>query len=61
MKQLTKVLLSASAVLTAVAQVPSVQAAVAAFVAAHPGLTSLGAFLVFMGGLLYHPAAASNK
>ena len=56
MKALTKVLLSLSAVATAIAQVPAVQATISAFVAAHPGASSAGAFLVFVGGLLYHPA-----
>ena len=56
MKKLTKVLLSLSAALTAVAQVPAVQAAIQIFVLNHPGATAIGAFFVFVGGLLYHPA-----
>lgn len=56
MKNLTKIMLSGSAVLAAVAQVPAVQAGVAAFVASHPAVASVGALLTFIGGLLYHPA-----
>ncbi len=56
MKNLTKLLLSLSAVLAAVAQVPAVQAAVAVFVTKHPDIASIGAVLTFVGGLLYHPS-----
>ncbi len=55
MKDFTKVLLSLSAVLAALAQVPAVQAGVAVFVAAHPTVTSLGALLTLVGSLLYQP------
>jgi hypothetical protein len=55
MKDVTKIVLSVSAVLAAVAQVPAVQVGVAAFVAAHPTLASVGALLTFVGGLLYQP------
>ena len=60
MKDLTKLLLSGVAVLTAVAQVPVVQTGIAAFVTAHPSVTSVAAFLMFVGGLLYHPAPATK-
>jgi hypothetical protein len=59
MKDITKILLSLSAVLAAVAQVPAVQAGIAAFVAAHPTVASLGALLTFTGGLLYQPKSSS--
>ena len=55
MKDITKLLLSLSAVLAAVAQVPAVQVGIAAFVAAHPTVASIGALLTFVGGLLYQP------
>lgn len=55
MKDITKILLSLSAVMAAVAQVPAVQAGVAAFVATHPTVASVGALLTFVGGLLYQP------
>jgi len=55
MKDVTKILLSLSAVLAAVAQVPAVQAGVAAFVAAHPSIAAVGGLLTFVGGLLYQP------
>lgn len=59
MKDVTKILLSLSAVLAAVAQVPAVQAAIAAFVAAHPTVASVGALLTFVGGLLYQPKSSN--
>ena len=55
MKDVTKILLSLSALLAAVAQVPAVQAGVATFVAAHPTVATVGALLTFVGGLLYQP------
>ena len=55
MKDATKILLSLSAVLAAIAQVPAVQAGIAAFVAAPPTVASVGALLTFIGGLLYQP------
>jgi hypothetical protein len=55
MKDATKILLSLSAVLAAVAQVPAVQAVIATFVLAHPSLASLGALLTFVGSLMYQP------
>ena len=55
MKDITKVLLSLSAVLAAVVQVPAVQLGVSAFVAAHPALATVGTLLTFVGGLLYQP------
>jgi hypothetical protein len=55
MKDITKLLLSLSAVVAAVVQVPSVQDGVSAFVTAHPSLATVGALLTFVGGLLYQP------
>lgn len=55
MKDLTKVLLSLSAVLAAVLQVPAVQTGVTAFVAAHPTMSSVGALLTLAGSILYQP------
>ncbi len=55
MKDATKILLSLSAVLAAVTQVPVVQAGIGSFVAAHPTVASLGALLTFVGGLMYQP------
>jgi hypothetical protein len=55
-KTATKILLAATSVLTAVAQVPVVKTAIATFVTGHPGLASAGAYLLFIGGVLYHPA-----
>ena len=55
MKDVTKMLLSLSAVLAAVSQVPAVQVGVAAFVASHPTVASVGALLTFVGSLLYQP------
>ena len=55
MKDATKILLSLSAVLAAVAQVPAVQAVIAAFVAAHPSIAAVGTLLTFVGGLMYQP------
>jgi hypothetical protein len=55
MKDATKIMLSLSAVLAAIAQVPAVQAGIGTFVAAHPTLASVGALLTFAGGLLYQP------
>jgi hypothetical protein len=59
MKDVTKILLSLSAVLAAVAQVPAVQVGIAAFVATHPTVASVGALLTFAGGLLYQPKSSS--
>jgi len=61
MKDLTKVLLGLSAACAALAQVPAIQALVAAFVATHPGAAAAGAFLTFVGGLLYHPAVPAKQ
>jgi hypothetical protein len=61
MKDVTKILLGVSAVCAALAQVPAIQALVAAFVATHPGAAAAGALLTFVGGLLYHPAAAAKQ
>ena len=60
MKNMTKVLVSASAILAALAQVPTVQIMVAAFVSTHPGASAIGAFLTFVGGLLYHPSTPAT-
>ena len=57
MKDVTKILLSLSAVLAAVAQVPAVQLMIASFVAAHPSVAAVGALMTFVGGLLYQPKA----
>lgn len=55
MKDATKILLSVSAVLAAVTQVPAVQVGITAFIAAHPTVASVGALLTFVGGLMYQP------
>ena len=55
MKDVTKMLLSLSAVLAAVVQVPTVQQGVATFVSAHPSVATVGALLTFVGSLLYQP------
>ena len=61
MKTVTKVLAGVIAALTALAQVPAVQAAVAAFVTSHPSVATLVAGLSAVLALLHVPTDPAKQ